>query len=218
MADNVSVNNDGGAPDPYLVSTEELADASHVANNQLVTVSGTTKTDLAKAEDAAHVSGDMGLQVLAVRTDTAASRSGTDGDYTPLIVDSLGRLHVSSNIVSTSIPAVVTLENAFTGAQANVAIVSVTSPDRIVVTRLLVTADNANSVDVGVRIGLAAATTPTTTGVVGSHPGIAPGQGFSTGDGSGVLGIGAAGEDLRITSEVPTGGSIRVVVSYYLTT
>ena len=48
-----------------------------------------------------------------------------------------------------------------------------------------------------------------------SHPGIAAGSGVVEGNGSGILGVGADGEDLRITSEVPTTGSLRVVVSYY---
>lgn len=47
-----------------------------------------------KAEDAAHSSGDKGIQALTVRKDTAAATSGTDGDYQPLITDANGRLHV----------------------------------------------------------------------------------------------------------------------------
>lgn len=45
---------------------------------------GSAATDLGKAEDAAHASGDVGVQCLAVRTDTPANRSGTDGDYEPV--------------------------------------------------------------------------------------------------------------------------------------
>lgn len=59
----------------------------------------TSATGLGKAEDAAHVSGDVGVQALSVRKDTAAATAGTDGDYQPLITDSTGKLHVvdSSN-------------------------------------------------------------------------------------------------------------------------
>lgn len=46
------------------------------------------------AEDAAHASGDPGVQTLTVRRNTAAATSGTDGDYQPLITDTNGRLHV----------------------------------------------------------------------------------------------------------------------------
>lgn len=50
---------------------------------------------IAKAEDAAHSSGDKGYMLLAVRKDTATALAGADGDYIPLIVDSAGRLHVT---------------------------------------------------------------------------------------------------------------------------
>lgn len=50
---------------------------------------------ISKSEDAAHASGDSGAFVLAVRQDTAAALAGTSGDYAPLEVDSLGRLHVT---------------------------------------------------------------------------------------------------------------------------
>lgn len=47
---------------------------------------------IAKVEDAAHSSGDVGAFVLAKRTDTAAVSGGTDGDYSSLNVDSSGAL------------------------------------------------------------------------------------------------------------------------------
>ncbi len=50
------------------------------------------------AEDSAHVSGDYGTQVLAVRNDTEGSLAGTNGDYAPLQVDALGRLRVNADI------------------------------------------------------------------------------------------------------------------------
>lgn len=53
---------------------------------------GTAATSLGKAEDAAHSSGDVGVFMLVKRTDTVAQSAGTDGDYSALINDSLGRL------------------------------------------------------------------------------------------------------------------------------
>lgn len=50
--------------------------------------------NLVLAEDAAHVSGDPGVQLLAVRKDTGATIAGTDGDYSPLQVDADGNLRV----------------------------------------------------------------------------------------------------------------------------
>lgn len=60
-------------------------------------VPGVTATDIAKAEDAAHASGDTGLFALAVRKDTAAALAA-DGEYIPLITDSSGKLYVNSGI------------------------------------------------------------------------------------------------------------------------
>ncbi len=110
----------------------------------------------------------------------------------------------------------VTRRDNFTTAQTDQALVTVSGGTKIVVTRQKVTADNANSVDVQVRVGFGATNTPTAVGVVGSHPGIPPGGGYTEGNGGGILGIGADGEDLRLTSEVPTGGSIDVVTTYFL--
>lgn len=47
------------------------------------------------AEDVAATSGDTGIVILGVRRDTAASSSGTDGDYSTLNLDSTGKLHVN---------------------------------------------------------------------------------------------------------------------------
>ena len=112
-------------------------------------------------------------------------------------------------------PNIVTFRANYTTAQTDTAIVTIGAGNKVVVTRLSVTADNANTVDVQTRIGFGATTTPTGTGVLLSHPGIAAGSGVIEGSGAGILGVGGDGEDLRITSEVPTTGSIDVIVSYY---
>lgn len=53
---------------------------------------------LSYAEDSAHVSGDMGIQALAVRNDTPGSLVNANGDYAPLQVDSLGNLRVAGSV------------------------------------------------------------------------------------------------------------------------
>jgi hypothetical protein len=58
-------------------------------------IPGSGATNLGKAEDAAHASGDVGVMALAVRKDAAAASSGTDGDYEPLSTDSTGQLRVA---------------------------------------------------------------------------------------------------------------------------
>jgi len=55
----------------------------------------TGAADLAKAEDAVHGDGDVGIMSLAVRNDTLATLAGTDGDYTPLQVSGVGSLYIS---------------------------------------------------------------------------------------------------------------------------
>lgn len=112
-------------------------------------------------------------------------------------------------------PNVISRRDAYTAAQTDTALVTVAAGLKIVVTRVLLTCANSNSVDVSARVGFGTANTPTGAGVVASHPGIAKGGGFNTGDGSGILGVGADNEDLRLTCSVPTGGSIEVVTSYY---
>lgn len=113
--------------------------------------------------------------------------------------------------------APITVRLASTGAESNTAIVTVAARTKIVVTRITVTSANSNGADVSVIIGFGASTTPTTTGVVLAHPGIAPGSGVVEGNGGATLGMGADGEDLRITSSDPS-GTINTVVTYYLIT
>jgi hypothetical protein len=55
-------------------------------------------TELGKAEDTAHVSGDLGAMILAVRQDVGGTLADTDGDYTPLQVDADGNLRVAATV------------------------------------------------------------------------------------------------------------------------
>lgn len=78
-------------------------------------VPGTGATNLGKAEDGAHTSGDVGVMALSVRQDTAAALGGTDADYQPLITDANGRLHVIAAIAATQTLATVTTVSTLTG-------------------------------------------------------------------------------------------------------
>ena len=87
---------------------------------------------------------------------------------------------------------------------------------KLCVTRLTVTLDNASTVFPTVLIGFGATTTPTTTGVLAAHGGVPAGGGFTIGDGSGVIGQGADGEELRITTTGnATGNGVQVTFSYF---
>lgn len=111
-------------------------------------------------------------------------------------------------------PNLITIRANYTTAQTDTALVTVAAGTKIIVTSCSVTNSNATTVNVAARIGLGATTTPTATGCV-THPGLAPGSGIVMGTGAGQICQGADGEDLRITSGVPTTGSIDVLCSYY---
>lgn len=75
-------------------------------------VPGTGATNLGKAEDAAHTSGDVGVMALSVRQNSpSSSLAGTEGDYAPLITTQKGALFVdaSANAIDTELPAAATL-------------------------------------------------------------------------------------------------------------
>lgn len=57
-------------------------------------VPGTGASNLGKAEDAVHTSGDVGVMALGVRKDTAVALAA-DGDYMPSIYDGSGNMWVS---------------------------------------------------------------------------------------------------------------------------
>jgi hypothetical protein len=102
MADNVAITAGAGttiAADDIAGVLHQRVKISQGADGSATDVSSaaplnTLLTNLELAEDAAHSSGDKGVMALAVRQDTAAALSGTDADYTPLITDANGRLHV----------------------------------------------------------------------------------------------------------------------------
>jgi hypothetical protein len=92
MADNLTLSTNIGSG--AVLATE---DESSVHYQKIkLTASGTgTTADLSHAEDTVHTTGDHGIMSLGVRSDTAASLAGTDGDYTAPIFDSTGRQHVN---------------------------------------------------------------------------------------------------------------------------
>ena len=98
-------------PSGAATSAAQLADGHNVANAGTFAVQadsvipGVGATNLGKAEDAAHSSGDTGVMALGVRNDTLAAFVGTDGDYTPLQMDAEGRVYVAisnNDLVSTN--------------------------------------------------------------------------------------------------------------------
>ncbi len=69
--------------------------------NVLDVIPGTGATNLGKAEDDVHNSGDVGVLSLAVRQDTQVD-FGADGDYVPFSIDANGALRVSGTFAVAS--------------------------------------------------------------------------------------------------------------------
>lgn len=90
----VSLLKDAGLQFRALITL--ITDVHHVASTALkvVNVDG-SKVSIQFAEDTAHVSGDVGTMVFAVRSDAAGSLSSVTGNYTPLQCDELGQLRVA---------------------------------------------------------------------------------------------------------------------------
>lgn len=85
-------------------------------------IAGTGATNLGKAEDAAHTSGDTGVMPLGVRNDGAAtSFSGTNGDYTPIGTDAQGRVYVVQKAPTATLSNVPATATSVTVLAANTA-------------------------------------------------------------------------------------------------
>lgn len=83
---------DTGASDSLNVA---VVDAS---GNQVTSFGGTQY-----AEDTPHVTGDFGLQFLAVRNQTDTIFAGADGDYSPVSVNARGVVFVGLNATSSAL-------------------------------------------------------------------------------------------------------------------
>jgi hypothetical protein len=184
------------------------------------------KTDTAgsvmNVGDVAHDTADSGNPVkvggVAV-SGSATPTSVASGDRTRFIANQHG-IPYSIN----GHPNLITREYDFgTAAQTdvNLAAAAVAADERVYVTRFEALCDNANTVNVSVRAGFGAANVPAASatgvsGMIASHPGVAPGSGFVAGNGSGLIAVGGAGEEPRLTSSAATTGNLHVVISYFL--
>lgn len=133
VADNgstLSVDDGGGSltVDGTVSVSGTVTVGSHAVTNAgafAVQVDGAALTalqlidNLVLAEDAAHQTGDPGVQALAVRNDSDASLAGTSGDYTPLQVDANGYLKVNIKAGAGSGGTASTDDGAFTAASGS---------------------------------------------------------------------------------------------------
>lgn len=137
-------NGDGtGAMHVKVDSVPAPSGTQNVAATSVVP--GTDATNLGKAEDAAHTTGDVGVQILGVRNDTNAARSGADGDYTPIRTDSAG--NVATKDAGAAWASVLGVAGvAFTSADATTAAAVTDAPtggQKLVITDIIVSSDTA---------------------------------------------------------------------------
>lgn len=94
----VSRNRDiNSATNVMFVNLSDGTDSADITAAGALTV----ETNLGKAEDSVHVSGDTGVMALAVRQDTQVD-FGADGDYVPLSINADGELRVTTEAQSTA--------------------------------------------------------------------------------------------------------------------
>jgi hypothetical protein len=80
-----------------LATVTTVSTVTNVATIGTSVTPGTSAAHLGKAEDAAHSSGDTGVAVFGVRSDTTpSSTSGTAGDYSLMNLDANGRVYVNA--------------------------------------------------------------------------------------------------------------------------
>ena len=92
----------GGAGDASLAEQQAQTGLLTTidADTGTISTNSSTLAGAVKAEDAAHTTGDTGVMSLCVRTDTAAARATTDGDYIPCTTDVDGRIHTTNPAIS----------------------------------------------------------------------------------------------------------------------
>lgn len=223
MVDNVLANS-------IPVATRSVTYSGDAAQNvQAVAIVGFAGSDDAKT--ATDIPGDAnGLEVqggVAHHTADAGNpikvgAKAVDHGANPTAVDAADRTDWIANRAGVPFiigghPNIVCVKHTtITTAVTDAAIVTVGAGLKIVVTSFQVTLDNASTVFPSVLIGFGTANTPTTTGVIGSHGGVPAGGGFGRGDGSGIIGVGADGADLRVTTVGnATGNGLHICVSYH---
>lgn len=219
MADNVNVL-DGSAA-TVAAATDQLADSSQSPKITHLDGSGSATPIDPRTGNVAHDGVDSGnpnkigykaiahgsnptAVAAADRTDAYANRHGI-----PFFIGG------HPNVISRSAQ----ISDA-DGAQTDASIVgTINSGTKVVVTRLSIYCDNANTGDTSVKIGFGASTLPSSVetganGIIfeGSFDG---GAGITIGDGSGIIAIGADGEELRVTSADPAGGNLNISFSYF---
>ena len=88
---------DGQTTQVRVTSTGALVTDGDVTISSIVP--GIDATNLGKADDKVHASGDTGVMFLAVANEAQSNLSGTDGDYTPIGTNRKGTVYNQETMV-----------------------------------------------------------------------------------------------------------------------
>jgi len=182
------------------------------------------------ASDGASISGDVAHGTADAGEPVKIGGVAVSGSATPTSVAAAARTRFIANqhgipYVIGGHPNLIVREYDFgVAAQAdvNLAAALVAADERIYVTRFEALNDvSTTAAFVSVRAGFGTVSVPTASatgvsGMIGSHPGLAPGSGIIEGSGAGAIAVGGAGEEPRVTTSAATGGNLHVIFAYYL--
>lgn len=219
MADNDNVKDAAG--NTIVAATDELSDSSRSPKVSILAGDASPTPIDVRQGNVAHDAADsgnpnkIGGKAIAHGTNPTAVAASDRTDWyfnragIPFVIGGHPNVVCKGHLITDA-----------DGAQTDAALIgSISAGTKIVMTRLTVICDNANTGDCAITIGFGATNTPVpnlagVTGVLvnGSFDG---GAGVTLGDGSGIIGVGGDGEELRITCSDPAGGNIRVSYSYY---
>lgn len=225
MSDNVTIPATGTGSTTPIVACDELTYSGDTAKLQLVRqvhVSGSegskTLTEIGAVHDAADPDGTLGIGVRAT-AHGANPTAVAAADRTVL----RGNRHGIPFFIGGH-PNAKSATYLWTGSTTDDNVLpAIAGGTKYVITRITITIDSATTVAVAVRLGFGTANVPALPSanadavddILVYHPGLVPGAGIQIGDGTGILGVGADGAELRITAGATTGGTGVVTVTYY---
>ena len=194
-----------------IFGSEDVPAAQVNARLQVDVITAPSSGDTEVVGNVAHGSPDSGFPVkIGMKTvNHGADPTSVDpvGDRTDWYANQHGVPWVIGGH-----PNVRRLTANYTGVQTDAVLLTVGTNEKFVVTECSAFVDKACTVNVSVLFEFSTGTR------FAQHPGIAAGSGFVEGNGSGMLAIGAATDDVTVSVSVPTGGSVTVAVSGYLIT
>lgn len=105
---------------PPVIGTQPVSGTLAVSTIAGAITPGTAATNLGKAEDAVHTSGDVGIMSLAVRNDALATTfTSANGDYSPIAVSNTGEQYVVQRAPAASVSRVTSVATNVTLLAAN---------------------------------------------------------------------------------------------------